>query len=204
MQALKAIEALIQEDDSALEEARKARLAPALTKVLAKTTDEAVLDATSSLISVLTGATVHSERVLTVTYPEVGPVAVHECSLGEGVGARLWGISHAFNRRLIENRGLIQGASVLELGSGVGSTGALHVSRRGLHLQLGNRTHRVPDTACMWVISPGPDPCAPCIGLSAGFLQTDALCCGTAHHVQWICTSPPCHFLHEALWTDQT
>ena len=107
-----------------MEEARRANLAPALTKVLAGATDEDVLDATSALIAVLSGATVHSERVLTVAYPEVGQVAVHECSLGEGVGARLWGISHAFNRCLISNRQAIEGKAVLEIGSGVGSTGA--------------------------------------------------------------------------------
>lgn len=116
---------MIQEDEAALEEARKAHLAPALTRVLARATDEAVLDATSSLISVLTGATVHSSRIQTVSYPEVGDIVVHECSLGEGVGARLWGISHAFNKHLINSQHLIRGCSVLELGSGVGSTGEL-------------------------------------------------------------------------------
>eukprot|EP00892_Ulva_mutabilis_P000111 jgi/Ulvmu1/100/UM001_0103.1 len=125
VQALKDIQALVQQDSAALEEARKARLAPALNKVLAQATDEAVLDATSSLISVLTGATVHVERTLIVSYPIVGDVAVHECSLGEGVGARLWGISHAFNKHLIANQHLLRGASVLEIGSGVGSTGVV-------------------------------------------------------------------------------
>lgn len=98
-------------------------------------------------MSVLTGATVHRERLLTVAYPVVGQIAVHECSLSEGVGARLWGISHSFNKYLISQKHEIEGKHVLEIGSGVGSTGTVPCSSPAAPVRLGcfptqQHTHR--------------------------------------------------------------
>ena len=56
-------------------------------------------------------------------YPVVGDISFKEGMLGEGVGSRVWKISHCFNLLLIKNPGLVAGQEVLELGSGVGSTG---------------------------------------------------------------------------------
>jgi hypothetical protein len=129
---------LVQHDEGIMEEAREAKLAHSLTKLLASTTDTALLDTISALLAALSGSTVHGTRLLDFTYPGVGTIKVHECALKEGVGARLWGISHTFNLFIISRKEALRGKRCLELGSGVGSTGKFNVVRQTAH---GNTLH---------------------------------------------------------------
>jgi hypothetical protein len=125
LQALRELRSAIEHDEATLEEALNAHAAAKLTGLLTKTIDEELLDAVSATLAALSGAAVHADRLLEVTYPEVGLIRIFECPLGEGVGARLWSISHRLNLLLIEHRSLFQGKRALELGSGVGSSGRL-------------------------------------------------------------------------------
>jgi hypothetical protein len=113
----------IQTDAAVAEEAPRAQLGSHLTKLLSTTDDENLMDAISTLLAALSGASLHKDRLLALCYPRIGNVFIHEGALGDGLGARLWGISHRLNLLLIENKCLIEGRDVLELGSGVGSTG---------------------------------------------------------------------------------
>lgn len=131
-----ALSAAIQSDTVYAEEAPQWNLPPQLTRMLATTEDEELMGAIASLLAALSGATVHSERVVRVGYPEIGELQVSEAALGLGVGARLWGIAHRINTMLIAQRAVVAGRRVLELGSGVGSTGA-HRSRRQAVAPLG-------------------------------------------------------------------
>ena len=61
---------------------------------------------------------------------------VAEGPLADGVGARLWGISHRFNLLLIQEYAhLLRGQRVLEVGSGVGSTGERSAPSNDLRAQ---------------------------------------------------------------------
>jgi hypothetical protein len=118
-----ALSSAIQMDAAVAEEAPRAQLASQLTKLLSTTHDENLMDAIGTLLAALSEASLQKERLITVCYPDIGNVLIHEGALGDGLGARLWGISHRMNLLLIKHKHLIKGFEVLELGSGVGSTG---------------------------------------------------------------------------------
>lgn len=116
---------IVQREEVVQEAARDSHMARSLTTLLASTSDSSTLDAISALLAALSGSSVHTSRLVSCSYAAGIVVKVSECALKEGVGSRLWGISHTFNLFLIEKLAqFINGASVLELGSGVGSTGA--------------------------------------------------------------------------------
>lgn len=129
----------IETHESIATEAQQHRLPPRLTALLATTDEEELMESTASLLSALSGAAVHAHRQLDIEYPEVGIISIAEGPLADGVGARLWGISHRFNQILIQKRRLLEGARVLELGSGVGSTGALREPPSRVRTQIGVR-----------------------------------------------------------------
>lgn len=128
---MRELTALVQREEGVQEAARDSHMARSLTALLASTHDSAMLDAISALLAALSGSGVHTSRLVDCTYDRdsagTAPlvVKVSECALREGVGSRLWGISHTFNMFLIDSA-RIQGRSVVELGSGVGSTGTCH------------------------------------------------------------------------------
>jgi hypothetical protein len=124
IQAMQELCTAIQIDEAVAEEAPRQQLASQLTQMLRSAEDEPLLNAIGGLLAALSGAGVHARRTLTFEYPGVGEVHVADGPLGDGVGARLWGISHRFNAYLAEHRSLLEGQDVLEVGSGVGSTGA--------------------------------------------------------------------------------
>ena len=118
----------IQNDEAVADEAPRQHLASRVTAPLSRQNtqdNEDLLEAISGLLAALSGASLHSSRVVSIEYPSIGAVRVAEGALGDGVGARLWGISHRFNLNLIENSAWLEGTNVLEVGSGVGSTGVV-------------------------------------------------------------------------------
>jgi hypothetical protein len=120
----------VEHSPAVAEEAQRTRLGGRLAGLLATTRDDAVLDALTRLLSILAGAHVHdAKRVTAVQYPGAaassGPLFVQEGRLGDGLGARLWGIAHSFNMFLHRHSHVVRGRRVLDLGSGVGSSGAL-------------------------------------------------------------------------------
>ena len=120
---------LVKSEETVQEAARDSHMARTLTTLLASTTDCELLDAISALLAALSGSGVHTSRLMDVRYSAGTVVKISECALREGVGSRLWGISHTFNLFLMkEVPHVVDGASVLELGSGVGSTG-MHLHR---------------------------------------------------------------------------
>jgi len=52
-------------------------------------------------------------------------IRVREGALLDGLGARLWNVSHSLNQHLVDHPELANGKKVLEIGSGCGSTGIL-------------------------------------------------------------------------------
>ena len=159
LQAMHELTHAIQNDEAVADEAPRQHLASRVTAMLSRQNtqnNEDLLEAISGLLAALSGASLHSCRVVSIEYPSIGAVRVAEGALGDGVGARLWGISHRFNLNLIENSAWLEGANVLEVGSGVGSTGVvaaqlgaqrvvmtdvvtsvLHTLRRTMHLNAG-------------------------------------------------------------------
>jgi hypothetical protein len=127
MQSIVELTGLLQREEAVQEAARDSNMARSLTSLLASTQDSALLDAISALLAALSGSEVHKARVMEFRYPAgitEHVVKVSECALKEGVGSRLWGISHTFNMHLIDSLAqFIEGSSILEIGSGVGSTG---------------------------------------------------------------------------------
>ena len=64
------------------------------------------------------------------------PTQLQECSYGEGgLGCRVWGASELLARFIVSERQLVMGASVLELGAGVGLVG-LTASQLGAKLTV--------------------------------------------------------------------
>lgn len=155
MQSMRELTELVQREEVVAEAARDSHMARSLTTLLASTTDSSKLDAISALLASLSGSSVHTSRLVTCAYAAGIVVKVSECALKEGVGSRLWGISHTFNLFLInELAEFIDGASVLELGSGVGSTGAvLSITCCTAALSLRNRPFLMPYAVCSREIS---------------------------------------------------
>jgi hypothetical protein len=129
IQAMKSLSHAIQTDEATAEETPRQGLAAGLTQLLQKAERDDLMDAIGQLLATLSGASLQNCRRLTLEYPEIGVIEVEEGPLGNGVGSRLWGISHRLNLMLIEQSQLFRGRRVLELGSGVGSTGATCLKR---------------------------------------------------------------------------
>lgn len=83
-----------------------------------------MLGSISDALSACSGIMAASRTVSTFTYGSI-PVMIREGSLGDGVGARMWTVAHAFCRELASKPGILMGKTVLEIGSGCGACGIL-------------------------------------------------------------------------------
>ena len=85
--------------------------------------DEALLDDVSEALALCSGPMACRGRVLTCDYGGGVRVRVREGPLGDGLGARVWAIAHAFCRELAAHPSIVAGRAVLEIGAGTGIVG---------------------------------------------------------------------------------
>ncbi|KAL0036907.1 hypothetical protein WJX77_004594 [Trebouxia sp. C0004] len=121
-QAIQQMAEAVMEREAYAEEARQAGAVSRLTKVLATTDDEVLLDATADVISACCGLLACGGKSSIVNYGGLS-VNIKEGPLGDGLGARVWVVAHTLSRELIEHPGIVAGKSVLEIGSGCGLCG---------------------------------------------------------------------------------
>jgi hypothetical protein len=82
-----------------------------------------VLDDASAILSVCSGTMACAGRTLSFAYGPGVAVRIREAPLGDGLGARVWAIAHAFCRELAARPGAVAGRAVLEIGAGTGIVG---------------------------------------------------------------------------------
>ncbi|KAK3270562.1 hypothetical protein CYMTET_21045 [Cymbomonas tetramitiformis] len=124
LRAVRELTAAMDTKEAYAEEARQAEAATVLTKALTLTQDEELMDAISAAISVCGGAL--SRGSTSREFDFLGyKVRIKESSLGDGLGARMWGASYLMCKDLASAPSLLAGKRVLELGAGVGVCGLL-------------------------------------------------------------------------------
>lgn len=122
-QALLQLAEAVEAREAYAEEARNAGAVALLTRMLAKTDDEEVLEAICDIVAGCSGPGATGLKTRTFVYGSGCSVKVVEGSLSDGLGARVWMVAHVLARELIEKPGIVAGCRVLEVGSGVGVTG---------------------------------------------------------------------------------
>jgi Lysine methyltransferase len=85
--------------------------------------DEAMLDSISQALAACSGPLASGGRASTFCYGNGLHAHISEGTLGDGLGAQLWSVSHILCRELAAHPALVRGRRVLELGSGTGLVG---------------------------------------------------------------------------------
>ena len=106
------------------EEARRAGAVSCMTSLIKSSqANEEEMDAAASIISICSGMMACGGKIRSFDYGAGVKVTVREGALGDGLGSKVWSVSHAFSRLLVSHPELVRDEKVLEIGAGCGING---------------------------------------------------------------------------------
>lgn len=106
-----------------------------LTRLLATSEDEELLNAACSIISACSGPLACAGKVGEYCYGGLA-VRIQEGPLGDGLGAKVWMVAHMMCLELASHPHIVAGHTVLEIGSGCGVCGIAAAKAGAAHVYL--------------------------------------------------------------------